>query len=93
MRYTYEAVTPAYNARNARNARNACSAYNACSVRALKEPSIYNAIRRFKARKSAIRRYLKAFKETSIPAFSIYNAGRLYALRPDEESALEIYTY
>ena len=40
-----------------------------------------------------IRRYLKAFKETSMPAFSIRNAGRLRTLRPDEELALEVYAY
>ena len=93
MRHACKAITPAYNARNACNARNAYSAYNAYSARALKEPSIYNIARRFKARKSAIRRYLKALKETNIPAFSIYNIGRLYILRLDEESAFEVYTY
>ena len=87
MRYAREAVTPAYNA------RNACNACNARSAKALKEPSIYNATRRFKARKNAIKRYLKALKETSMPAFNICNMGRLYALRLDEESALEVYAY
>ena len=93
MQHAREAATPAYNACNARNARNARSAYSAYSAKALKEPSIYNAVRRFKARKSAIRRYLKALKETSISTFSIYNIGRLYTFRPDKESALEVYTY
>ena len=90
MQYTRKATTPAYNARNA---RNAYSAYSTRNARALKEPSIYNTTRRFKAKKSVIRRYLKALKETSIPTFSICNIGRLYTLRPDKELALEIYAY